>query len=192
MAMNILNNGRFGMAAALSGTMKAVIAQAVSVTPPHECQQEGRRCDVRQKTTSPYNLVCVASTFASIGVVVFPICCFVFLSLCYTPSFQYFLRCGFVGNSPPCSQRCISLLCSFLLRVTGGEGLFVAKQTPRFRQAAVLNSIVSSSSRCAVARAAAFRKNKTLFLCSSDYCDIFQWSSHCPNEKHKIIISEPQ
>lgn len=29
-AMNILNNGRFGMAAALSGTMKAVIATAVS------------------------------------------------------------------------------------------------------------------------------------------------------------------
>lgn len=29
-AMNILNNGRFGMAAALSGTMKGVIAKAVS------------------------------------------------------------------------------------------------------------------------------------------------------------------
>lgn len=29
-AMNILNNGRFGMAAALSGTMKALIAKAVS------------------------------------------------------------------------------------------------------------------------------------------------------------------
>lgn len=29
-AMNILNNGRFGMAAALSGTMKGVISQAVS------------------------------------------------------------------------------------------------------------------------------------------------------------------
>lgn len=28
-AMNILNNGRFGMAAALSGTMKGVIAKAV-------------------------------------------------------------------------------------------------------------------------------------------------------------------
>lgn len=30
-AMNILNNGRFGMAAALSGTMKGVISKAVSV-----------------------------------------------------------------------------------------------------------------------------------------------------------------
>lgn len=29
-AMNILNNGRFGMAAALSGTMKGVMAKAVS------------------------------------------------------------------------------------------------------------------------------------------------------------------
>lgn len=29
-AMNILNNGRFGMAAALSGTMKGVITKAVS------------------------------------------------------------------------------------------------------------------------------------------------------------------
>lgn len=29
-AMNILNNGRFGMAAALSGTMKGVISRAVS------------------------------------------------------------------------------------------------------------------------------------------------------------------
>lgn len=29
-AMNILNNGRFGMAAALSGTMKGVLAKAVS------------------------------------------------------------------------------------------------------------------------------------------------------------------
>lgn len=29
-AMNILNNGRFGMAAALSGTMKGVIGKAVS------------------------------------------------------------------------------------------------------------------------------------------------------------------
>lgn len=29
-AMNILNNGRFGMAAALSGTQKSLIAQAVS------------------------------------------------------------------------------------------------------------------------------------------------------------------
>lgn len=29
-AMNILNNGRFGMAAALSGTMKGVISKAVS------------------------------------------------------------------------------------------------------------------------------------------------------------------
>ena len=28
--MHILNNGRFGMAAALSGTMKALIAKAVS------------------------------------------------------------------------------------------------------------------------------------------------------------------
>ena len=28
--MNILNNGRFGMAAALSGTMKAVLKKAVS------------------------------------------------------------------------------------------------------------------------------------------------------------------
>lgn len=28
-AMNILNNGRFGMAAALSGTMKGVLAKAV-------------------------------------------------------------------------------------------------------------------------------------------------------------------
>ena len=34
-AMNILNNGRFGMAAALSGTMKGVIAKAVS--PPRQC-----------------------------------------------------------------------------------------------------------------------------------------------------------
>lgn len=30
-AMNILNNGRFGMAAALSGTMRGAIAKAVSV-----------------------------------------------------------------------------------------------------------------------------------------------------------------
>ena len=30
-AMNILNNGRFGMAACLSGTMKSVIAKAVSL-----------------------------------------------------------------------------------------------------------------------------------------------------------------
>ena len=29
-AMHILNNGRFGMAAALSGTMKGLIAKAVS------------------------------------------------------------------------------------------------------------------------------------------------------------------
>lgn len=32
-AMNILNNGRFGMAAALSGTMKGVISKAVSPSP---------------------------------------------------------------------------------------------------------------------------------------------------------------
>lgn len=32
-AMNILNNGRFGMAAALSGTMKGVITKAVSTLP---------------------------------------------------------------------------------------------------------------------------------------------------------------
>ena len=31
-AMMILNNGRFGMAAALSGTMKSCIAKAVSLT----------------------------------------------------------------------------------------------------------------------------------------------------------------
>lgn len=31
-AMNILNNGRFGMVAALSGTMKGLIAKAVSIT----------------------------------------------------------------------------------------------------------------------------------------------------------------
>lgn len=31
-AMNILNNGRFGMAAALVGTMKALIKKAVSGT----------------------------------------------------------------------------------------------------------------------------------------------------------------
>ena len=30
-AMNILNNGRFGMVAALSGTMKGLIAKAVSI-----------------------------------------------------------------------------------------------------------------------------------------------------------------
>ena len=30
-AMNILNNGRFGMAAALSGTMKKIMERAVSV-----------------------------------------------------------------------------------------------------------------------------------------------------------------
>ncbi len=30
-AMNILNNGRFGMAGALSGTMKKMISRAVSV-----------------------------------------------------------------------------------------------------------------------------------------------------------------
>ena len=29
--MNILNNGRFGMAAALSGTMKSLISQAVCI-----------------------------------------------------------------------------------------------------------------------------------------------------------------
>lgn len=32
-AMNILNNGRFGMAAALSGTMKGVISKAVRLPP---------------------------------------------------------------------------------------------------------------------------------------------------------------
>lgn len=32
-AMNILNNGRFGMAAALSGTMKGVISKAVRLAP---------------------------------------------------------------------------------------------------------------------------------------------------------------
>lgn len=31
MAMNILNNGRFGMAAALSGTMSSCIKKAVSM-----------------------------------------------------------------------------------------------------------------------------------------------------------------
>ena len=30
-AMHILNNGRFGMAAALSGTMKGLIKKAVSI-----------------------------------------------------------------------------------------------------------------------------------------------------------------
>ena len=32
-AMHILNNGRFGMAAALAGTMKGIIAKAVSTLP---------------------------------------------------------------------------------------------------------------------------------------------------------------
>ena len=32
-AMHILNNGRFGMAAAMAGTMKAIIAKAVSTWP---------------------------------------------------------------------------------------------------------------------------------------------------------------
>jgi hypothetical protein len=32
-AMHILNNGRFGMAATLAGTMKAIIAKAVSILP---------------------------------------------------------------------------------------------------------------------------------------------------------------
>ena len=36
-AMNILNNGRFGMAAAHSGTMRASLAQAVSVGGPGGC-----------------------------------------------------------------------------------------------------------------------------------------------------------
>lgn len=31
MAMNILNNGRFGMSSALSGTMRSLISRAVSV-----------------------------------------------------------------------------------------------------------------------------------------------------------------
>ena len=33
--MNILNNGRFGMAAALSGTMKKTIIRAVSTETSH-------------------------------------------------------------------------------------------------------------------------------------------------------------
>ena len=40
-AMNILNNGRFGMAAALSGTMKSLIRRAVRrQTNKQECKQE--------------------------------------------------------------------------------------------------------------------------------------------------------
>jgi len=42
-AMNILNNGRFGMAALLSGTMRASIRQAVEHASNR--QQFGRRID---------------------------------------------------------------------------------------------------------------------------------------------------
>lgn len=40
-AMNILNNGRFGMAAALSGTMKGVMSKAVSEPFNTSCRLEG-------------------------------------------------------------------------------------------------------------------------------------------------------
>lgn len=50
-AMNILNNGRFGMAAALSGTMKGVITKAVSSPERHACRdvsaEQGRFLKLR-------------------------------------------------------------------------------------------------------------------------------------------------
>lgn len=69
-AMNILNNGRFGMAAALSGTMKGVISKAVR-----------RRAGSRAGRTGMF---CRRS---------FPICCSALRSG------SRLLHCGLVGNS---------------------------------------------------------------------------------------------
>ena len=62
-AMNILNNGRFGMAAALSGTMKGVISKAVSKVAMAAQTVERKWCDQRQrKLSSSYNLNTAASS----------------------------------------------------------------------------------------------------------------------------------
>lgn len=77
--------------------------------------------------------------------------------MCYTPFFQYFLHCGFVGNSPLCSTWCVLLLCNFLLRVTGAEVsnvlqsclVFLKQHTRHLRQTPILNVIILNSSHSA-------------------------------------------
>lgn len=83
-AMNILNNGRFGMAAALSGTMKAVIAKAVSIS----CRVDAdavEECDRGLITYTSTSVRCIDSYQ---------------FSRRYLLLFQHFLCCGFVGTSP--------------------------------------------------------------------------------------------
>lgn len=89
-AMNILNNGRFGMAAALSGTMKGVISKAVRPLP-------NRQEVVRVYWQNVHVSLFFFSVFQR------------FLSAALLGKF--FLHCGLVGNSaalrfgsyPPCN-----------------------------------------------------------------------------------------
>lgn len=109
-AMNILNNGRFGMAAALSGTMKGVITKAVSRLPIAAWRQEV----VWWSLSSFWHYGCLTKLHVSICVR-FPICCIALYVSCLCSS-MYLLRCGFMGNSP-LSILGLFLLCNFLLRL---------------------------------------------------------------------------
>lgn len=104
-AMNILNNGRFGMAAALSGTMKGVISKAVRL-PPN--RQEVARAYWRNLHVSLFFFS--SSRFLSAALLG-----------------EFFLHCGLVGNSdalhfgsyPPCDflLRCSRSVETFKSRV---------------------------------------------------------------------------
>lgn len=109
-AMNILNNGRFGMAAALSGTMKGVITKAVSRLPIAAWRQEVAWWSL----SSFWHYGCLTKLHVSICVR-FPICCIALYVSCLCSS-MYLLRCGFMGNSP-LSILGLFLLCNFLLRL---------------------------------------------------------------------------
>ena len=109
-AMNILNNGRFGMAAALSGTMKGVITKAVSRLPIAAWRQEVARWSL----SLFWHYGCLTKLYVSICVR-FPICCIAVYVSCLCSS-MYLLRCGFMGNSP-LSVLGLFLLCNFLLRL---------------------------------------------------------------------------
>lgn len=52
-AMHILNNGRFGMAAALAGTMRGIIAKAVSVLLEFQLAEAESRCPPSQAALAP-------------------------------------------------------------------------------------------------------------------------------------------
>lgn len=111
-AMNILNNGRFGMAAALSGTMKGVISKAV------------RLLLNRQEVLQLYWLNFLSVDRARLLPALHPV--------------KVFLRCGLVGNSTSLHSGCylprnflLISSCSSLLRLSEAE-CEQCKQSPRF------------------------------------------------------------